>query len=128
MASCRTAYYFLSVLHRMFSAEKPEVLNAPSTVRTNENSFVMLVCVGTGLPKPAVYWLYNGTKLTTLQTTADYVDTSVQTRGSFAVQSTVTIPSVQNSIHQGQYECVVENIHRPSARVSAFILVYGKCQ
>ena len=107
--------------------ERPEILVAPQSIRVNENSKVNLECIGTGLPRPSIHWLHNGTKLpSSLQSQTDYTNADLGRRGSFGVKNTLALLSVSNDKNHGQYDCVVENVYSPSANASADILVYGK--
>ncbi|XP_065198186.1 uncharacterized protein LOC135829721 [Sycon ciliatum] len=115
----------VNVTFNLGYAERPEILVSPQTVRVNQNSMVNLDCIGTGLPKPSIHWLHNGTSLpSSLQSQTDHTNADLGRRGSFGVKNTLTIQSVSNDMHHGLYECVVENVYSPSANASADILVY----
>ncbi|XP_065197761.1 hemicentin-1-like [Sycon ciliatum] len=106
-------------------AERPEILTPPSTQRVNQDTDVILYCVASGLPTPNIYWMYNSSSGHTLQyVNMEQPNTAVNLRGSFVVNSTLTIPSVQNDVHQGNYTCVVENIHKPDAQATAYVHIY----
>ncbi|XP_065198410.1 hemicentin-1-like [Sycon ciliatum] len=115
----------VNVTFMLTYAERPAILTTPTSVRTNENSLVVLECIGTGLPKPTIHWYHNASKAQgVLEASADHPDVHTNKRGGFAVKSTLTILSVKNAKNQGNFECVVDNGHSPNATASAKISVY----
>ena len=82
--------------------------------------------MGSGLPKPQLFWRYNNTLLPVkTYSQMEISHPAVNLRGSFVVQSTLTIQSVQNDANQGNYTCVVKNMHQPEAQATATISVNG---